>query len=101
MTNSYDVGDVVRSSVNFQTTSGADVDPGTVTFKEMPPDGVVSAFVNGTATEVVKDSTGNYHVDVQLTLPGQHRFRWDGTVSDEAAAQDVVLVRPDMLVSGA
>lgn len=101
MTNSYDIGDVVRSSVNFQTVSGADIDPTVVTFKEMPLGGVVSSFVNGTATEVVKDSVGNYHLDLLLTVAGQHRLRWEGGTANQAATQETILVRPDMLVSGA
>ena len=101
MTNSYDVGAVVRSSIVFQTISGVVVDPGAVTFKEMPLGGVVSSFVNGTATEVVKDSTGKYHIDVSVNVAGQHKFRWEGTGTNAAAAQETVLVRPDMLVSGA
>ena len=101
MTNSYDVGAVVRSAVNFQTSSGADVDPTTVTCKSMPLGGVVSSFVNGTATEVVKDSTGDYHIDIALTVAGQHKLRWIGSGTNAAVVQEVVLVRPDLLVSGA
>jgi hypothetical protein len=35
----------------------------------------------------VKDSTGNYHVDVDADEPGVWRFRFAGTVSGQAAAE--------------
>jgi hypothetical protein len=42
---------------------------------------------------LVKDSTGKYHVDVDLTEPGVWKYRWRSTGVCQAAAQEQFTVR--------
>lgn len=79
---SYDLGDTRRLSAAF-TISGnspAATDPTTLTFKMREPDGTVTSSVFGDSPAiVVKDSTGNFHVDWLIAKVGKHYFRWIGT----------------------
>lgn len=76
--NIYVTGQKVRCSVAF-TVSGVATDPTTVTCKIKDPSGNVSTYVYGTDAELVKDSTGNYHVDVITDEDKQWHFRFEGT----------------------
>ena len=74
----YDLGDTRRLSAAF-TVSSAATDPTTLTFKMREPDGTVTTYVWETDAELVKDSTGNFHVDWLLAKVGKHYYRWIGT----------------------
>ena len=90
----YDKGDVVRCSVAFTDEDGAAVDPATVTFKWITGDGTESSYVYGTDAELVKDDTGEYHVDLTLDESGviwYHRF--EGTGTNVAAAESFFEIR--------
>ena len=43
------------------------------------PDATVTTYVNGTNAELVKDSTGKYHVDWTITQAGRHFWKVRGT----------------------
>jgi len=88
----YVLGALVRCSAAFTTAGGTAQDPGTVTFKVKAPDGTVTTYVHGTDAELVKDSTGNYHVDVSAAAAGAWHFRFAGTVSGQAAAEGLFRV---------
>ena len=77
----YDLGDTRRLSAAFTIAgnSPAATDPTTLTFKMREPDGTVTTYVEGTDVELVKDSTGNFHVDWLLAQAGKHYYRWIGT----------------------
>jgi uncharacterized protein YfaS (alpha-2-macroglobulin family) len=85
--NAYQVGNVVRCSGAFTTAAGAAVDPSTVTFRARRPDGTVTVYVYGTDAELVKDSTGNYHVDLAANAAGRWAYRWEGTGAAPSAAE--------------
>ncbi len=76
--NIYKNGQKVRCSVAF-TVSGVATDPTTVTCKVKDPSGNVTTYVYGTDAALVKDSTGNYHVDVTTDENKQWYFRFEGT----------------------
>jgi len=78
MINLYKKGQKVRCSVDFKV---ADVltDPTTVTFKSKKPSGTITTLVYGTDAAVVKDATGQYHVDVTTDEKGEWNFRFEGT----------------------
>jgi hypothetical protein len=88
MTHTYITGAVVRVSAPFRT-SGVAVDPTTVQAKIRTPDGTVTTYTYGTDSQLVKDSTGNYHVDVTTTADGTHTVRFSstgvGAAADEVA----------------
>lgn len=84
--NTYTLGKVIRSNVAFAQSS-TPVDPGGVTFKIKSPLGVTTTYVYGVDAEVVKDSTGNYHVDYEPDRQGVWSVRWQGTVSNKSAEE--------------
>ena len=94
MAGGYDEGDKIRISASFVNISNAPADPTTVTVKyEKPgPPPVVTTKIYGTDVEVVKDSTGVYHIDISLDQSGSWRYRWIGTGDVEAAAQSTFSV---------
>jgi hypothetical protein len=87
----YDVGDVTRLSITF-TQGGAAIDPSTVSLTVQQPDGTQTTYTYTGAT-ITRDSLGNYHVDVSLTLVGTHRYRWVSTGTGAAAEEGSIAVR--------
>lgn len=84
--NAYARGSLVRLSAAFAVSAAA-TDPSTITFKVKVPAGTVTTYVYGTDVQVVKDSTGNYHVDWAATAEGIHAWRFEGTGTCQAAAE--------------
>jgi hypothetical protein len=84
--NAYDLGETVRSSVNIQV-SAADVDPAALTVSVRDPQGQVTLYTYGTDAAVIKDSVGDYHIDVTCDLPGVWKVRWRGTGSNLGARE--------------
>lgn len=93
MPNSYDVGDVIRLSSNFQQ-GGADIDPTTVAVTIRNAAGTKVTFTYLTDFEVVKDSVGDYHTDYTPTVSGRHWYRWVSTGTGAAGAEEAFDVRP-------
>lgn len=78
MVAAYDLGDTRRLSANFKVAT-VDTDPTMLTFKMREPDGTVTTYVEGTNSELVKVSTGNFRVDWPIAKVGKHYYRWIGT----------------------
>ena len=89
----YDVGDRVRLLATFKNAAGVATDPTTITVKTKTPAGVVATFVFGIDAQVVKDSTGNYHFDFDLTASGHWYYRWAATGAVFAAEEGTLDVR--------
>lgn len=87
---SYPVTTVVRLSVAITDTAGAAADPTGLTLKVMVPAGTVTTYTYGTDAALVKDSTGNYHLDYATTVEGQHTARYAGTGANAGATADFV-----------
>lgn len=80
----FDKGQLVRVSAEFQNPStGADVDPTTVKFDWRVGTGTVTTYTY--PTTIVKDSVGNYHVDIDASTVGTYYWRFYGTGSNQAA----------------
>ncbi len=80
LANSYLEGNVVRVTGTFTDATGAAADPTTVTVRYfIDPSGAVTTLVYVTDPEVVKDSTGVYHVDIAVSAPGKYRYGFAGT----------------------
>lgn len=90
----YQKGDLARITGNFKNAAGADADPTTVTFKYTNPAGTITTLIYLTDAALVKDSTGNYHVDVSINAAGMWYYRWQGTGAVETAQEGEFCVEP-------
>ena len=72
-------GSLPRLSAAFKDAAGTLGDPSTVTVKYQKPDGTEVTKVYVTDVEVVKDSVGNYHIDVSASASGVWVYRWQST----------------------
>lgn len=87
-----DIGDVTRCAVTFTNAAGVATDPTTVTFRAQPPSGAAITYVYGTDNQLVKDSTGVYHVDLPMTQAYTWHVRFVGTGAVAAAVEGDVYV---------
>lgn len=85
--NEYTVGNVIRCSTAFTNLAGAAIDPTTVSFSFKTPAGVVTTYVYPTDVQLVKDSTGNYHVDIAADTEGLYSWRFFSTGTGKAAVE--------------
>lgn len=84
--NEYDLGDLVRCSGPFTTTAGAAMDPAAVYFKAKDPEGaVIGPYQYGVDAQLVKDSVGNYHVDLDANKTGTWTYKFYSTGNGQAA----------------
>ena len=90
----YDKGDLIRCSAAFTDSDGAAADPDVVVFSFTEPDGSLTTYTYGTDVELVKDSTGNYHVDVDGNAAGTWFYRFHSTGSGQAADESLFQVDP-------
>lgn len=90
--NVYQKGDLVRISGVFKDVAGTLIDPGTVTLKVTKPDGTTTTYTYGGSPAVVKDSTGNYHVDASADQTGRWLYTWISTGTGQAAENGEFLV---------
>jgi hypothetical protein len=81
----FELGQVVRQNVTFKNLAGVAVDPGALTVKVKSPLGVVTTYVYGTDAQVVKDSEGNYHIDLDLDGQGVWSGKWIGTGANKGS----------------
>lgn len=91
--NTHDIGDVVRLTGTFKTPAGTPVDPGGVRVKVKDPIGTATTYVYGVDAAVIKDSTGNYHLDVDADKEGIWFYRWEGTTTNKGAGEHSFEVR--------
>lgn len=87
-------GDKVRLSAAFTDIDEAASDPGGVLCKVREPDGTVTTYTYGTDAALIKDSTGNYHLDFLTSSPGRHRYGFYGITSGQAVAEGEFRVQP-------
>jgi len=87
LTGSYDLGDKVYLTWNTVDSSGAAVNPGTVTLNITQPDGTTSSVTTATST------TGTYTASFLPTLAGRHILAWAATGSYPQAYSDIFEVR--------
>lgn len=82
--NLYQVGDLVRISAVFRDIAGTLVDPTTVALKVTKPSGAQNTYTFA-LSQVIKDSTGNYHYDAAADAAGLWRYTWSSTGAGQAA----------------
>lgn len=75
-------GNVVAVRVEFVITeTGADTNPTTVTFTFTDPTGTETEYVYGVDAELIRDSTGHYHVEIPASIVGVYNYDWEATGS--------------------
>ncbi len=87
MGNTYTIGQMVRVTATFNDSSGMETNPTSVVAKYRSPNGAVTSLVYGTDADVVRDSTGIYHIDLLLNAEGVWHYRVEGTGTVTAAAE--------------
>ena len=87
--NSYYNGTEIRLTAAF-TNNGVAIDPTTVTFRVKDPTGVIVAY---TSPAVVKDSVGNYHLDIAVGISGFWYYRAEGTGAATVAGEAKLSVK--------
>lgn len=85
-------GNKVRVAEAFTNTAGAAVDPTAVLFKYEDPSGNIITLTYGIDAALVKDSVGNYHVDIDCDEPGTWHWGFRGTGTNQAADEDSFVV---------
>lgn len=87
MANTYDKGDVVRCSATFSNSAGVSIDPAAVLFDFKTLAGATTTYTYGTDSELIKDDTGDYHVDLGANEEGVWYWRFYSTGTGQAAAE--------------
>lgn len=87
LANRYPFGQSIECSVVFADKSGVVADPEEVSFRWKGPDDTVQHYEYGTDEEIVRDSTGRYHVVIDAAASGEWWYGFFGSgsalVSDE------------------
>lgn len=93
--NRYHLGDLVRVSGVFTNAVGTAVNPTVVNLSFRNPSGNETTYIYGTDAALVKDSTGNYHVDIDADEAGIWHYRWWSTGTGQAAEAVKFIVHPE------
>ena len=88
----YNLGALVRCSVEFRDDDDALTDPAVVKFSVATPAGTVTTYTYGTDAALVKASTGAYHVDVNANVVGRWPYRFFSTGSAQSAVESAFIV---------
>ncbi len=88
----YDKGDLVRVSGAFTDSNSVAIDPDVIKFQQRDPNSDITTFVFSTDAELVRDSLGNYHVDVNANIVGRWWTRFFSTGSGQAAEEREFIV---------
>lgn len=77
--NFYERGDTTRMTGAFTDSTGAPANPTATSFSILTPAGTTTTYVYPTDVQIVRDSTGNFHVDWPLAIEGLHYYRFLGS----------------------
>jgi len=93
MANRYDQGDLVRVTGTWTDplNAGVPIDPTAVNLSVKSPNGTITTYVYGVDSEVVKDSAGVYHMDIDLNKRGRWYYLWWSTGVGQAAEQGKII----------
>lgn len=82
-----DIGDLVHLAVTYKTSAGAFVDPTSIVFQIKLPSEAKIVYTYLLTADIVRASTGSYHVDYLVIESGKHYFKWAGTGAAYAAEE--------------
>lgn len=84
--NEYPLGNIVRVSASFESSSGTPMNPSAVLVKLKKGESN-SVFVYGVNSQVRQDVTGTYFMDVVADPIGLYTYLWYSTGTGQAAKQ--------------
>ena len=87
----FNLGQKIRVAYSYTTQAGVPADPGAVFVVVREPGSSAATYQYGADAEVVKDDTGEYHVDLSLTVAGIWAVRGYSTGSVQAATADTLI----------
>jgi hypothetical protein len=93
----FDIGDLLRITGSFTDANNTAIDPTVVKVQTLNPAGLETTYTFGGGPEIVKDSAGHYHIDVNLDTEGPWYYRVYSTGTGQAAERgsfDVVTYHP-------
>lgn len=88
----YHLGDLVRISGAWTNAAGTATDPAAVFAQYTTPTGVVTSLAYLIDAALVKDSTGNYHVDINANAVGTWYYRFYSTGSGQGANESYFVI---------
>lgn len=91
--NTWDKGDVVRLLIQFKGLDGLHVDPTTVIVRVKDPVGVVTSYTYLIDANLIKDGVGQYHRDIEPTIQGVWKYRWEGIGTNKGAEENAFMIR--------
>lgn len=94
MANSYDIGSLVRVSVQFTDVLGNPADPSMITLRYEAGGVPITQLVYGTDAAVIRDGIGAYHADLSASTPGTWPYRWVGGGALQAVFDGAYVVSP-------
>lgn len=92
------IGEVVKFTVAIVNSSNVAADPSALRLKLKSPTGIVTTYVFGIATELVKDSVGNYHADILITDAGSWTYRWESDTPNAGANEGYIVVKKSIVL---
>lgn len=93
MGNKYTYGQLVRVSLTFKNAAGNESDPTAVYFEFTDPGGTETSYQYGVDAELVKDDTGQYHVDIDCDTAGTWVYRAYATGTGQTAVEGSFVVK--------
>jgi hypothetical protein len=90
----YILGEAVRVASEFTNSAEVVADPDAVFFKYRDPEGLITTLEYPDDAELVRDEIGNYHVDIELTIPGTWLWRSYATGTGRTATEGSFTVAP-------
>lgn len=90
--NRYDLGDLVRTTAVFTNIAGTAIDPDVLVFKVKMPNGVTTEYTYLEDYQIVRDSLGNFHLDISAIQAGYWHYRWEATGVGQSAYEGQFVV---------
>ena len=87
----FNLGQKIRVGYSYTTQAGVAADPGAVFVVVRDPGSNVTTYQYGVDAEVVKDDSGEYHIDLSLSVAGIWAVRGYSTGSVQAATADTLI----------
>lgn len=87
----YEIGDVIRCSVEFRDLNGVLGDPDTVVFKHKDPSANIATITY--PTDIVRTAAGLYYYDLTIDEGGTWSIRWVASGTIDAAGEKTLTVR--------
>lgn len=84
----YVIGAVPKMQLTVKDDAGALIDPSTLIFKLMKPNGTIVTYVYSTHPQLVRKSLGIYYVNYKVDAAGAWTYRFESTGAGEGAVED-------------